>query len=118
MGLLSGAVAGLALDQAIPFNRVWSFPKEIVIPRNGFMCTAEIAQEILRLWKESCLSIEAFAGADWAFKEDVSVRTYRREWTGAIYAQAPYSIPAKTDASEGFLRLQQFLPNHICYIPS
>ena len=25
--------AGLALDQAIPFNRVWSFPKEIVVPQ-------------------------------------------------------------------------------------
>jgi|FreactTroBogLake_1042271.scaffolds.fasta_scaffold51506_2 hypothetical protein len=27
----SAGIAGLALDQAIPFGRVWSFPKEIVI---------------------------------------------------------------------------------------
>lgn len=31
LGLLAG-VAGIALDQAIPFNRVWSFPSEIVVP--------------------------------------------------------------------------------------
>lgn len=36
MGMLSGAVAGLALDQAIPLNRVWSFPKEIIVPKNVF----------------------------------------------------------------------------------
>jgi hypothetical protein len=29
--LLGAGVGGLALDQAIPFNRVWSFPKKIVI---------------------------------------------------------------------------------------
>jgi hypothetical protein len=29
--LLSAGVAGLALEQAIPFGRVWSFPKKIVI---------------------------------------------------------------------------------------
>ena len=28
--LFTGAVAGIALEQAIPFNRVWSFPKKIV----------------------------------------------------------------------------------------
>jgi len=30
--LLGLGVAGIALDQAIPFNRVWSFPKNIVVP--------------------------------------------------------------------------------------
>ena len=30
--LISGGVAGIVLNQAIPFNRVWSFPKEIIIP--------------------------------------------------------------------------------------
>lgn len=28
--LFGGAVAGIALDQAIPLGRVWSFPKKIV----------------------------------------------------------------------------------------
>ena len=30
LGLVAG---GIALEQAIPFNRVWSFPKEIVVPQ-------------------------------------------------------------------------------------
>lgn len=31
LSLLGASMAGIALDQAIPFNRVWSFPKEIVL---------------------------------------------------------------------------------------
>jgi hypothetical protein len=30
--LFSAGVAGIALDQAIPLGRVWSFPKKIVLP--------------------------------------------------------------------------------------
>lgn len=29
---LGAGVAGIALEEAIPFNRVWFFPKKIVIP--------------------------------------------------------------------------------------
>jgi|ERR1051326_6792424 hypothetical protein len=32
LALFGAAVAGIALDQAIPFNRVWSFPQNIVVP--------------------------------------------------------------------------------------
>lgn len=32
LGLFSAGVAGIALEQAIPLGRVWSFPKQIVIP--------------------------------------------------------------------------------------
>jgi len=32
LALFSAGVAGIALEQAIPLGRVWSFPKEIVIP--------------------------------------------------------------------------------------
>lgn len=32
LGGLAGLVGGLVLEEAIPFNRVWSFPKQIVIP--------------------------------------------------------------------------------------
>ena len=31
LSLFSAGVAGIALEQAIPLGRVWSFPKEIVI---------------------------------------------------------------------------------------
>lgn len=33
LSLLSAGIAGIALEQAIPLGRVWSFPKEIVVPR-------------------------------------------------------------------------------------
>lgn len=29
------AIGGLALEQAIPFNRVWSFPSQIVVPSDA-----------------------------------------------------------------------------------
>lgn len=37
LSLFSAGVAGLALEQAIPLGRVWSFPKEIVIPTSGVL---------------------------------------------------------------------------------
>jgi hypothetical protein len=37
LSLFSAGVAGIALEQAIPLGRVWSFPKEIVIPEMSFM---------------------------------------------------------------------------------
>lgn len=33
LALLGSAVAGIALEQAIPLGRVWSFPKKIVIAK-------------------------------------------------------------------------------------
>lgn len=39
-GFLRGlgmAVAGLALEQAIPLGRVWSFPSNIVVPANHIL---------------------------------------------------------------------------------
>jgi hypothetical protein len=32
LSLFGAGVAGIALEQAIPFARVWSFPTEIVVP--------------------------------------------------------------------------------------
>jgi|SRR5579864_1335360 len=34
---VGAGVAGIALDQAIPLNRVWSFPKKIVLAREGVL---------------------------------------------------------------------------------
>lgn len=34
--LFGAGVAGIAIQQAIPFGRVWSFPKEIVVPEVSF----------------------------------------------------------------------------------
>lgn len=35
LSVISAGIAGIALEQAIPLGRVWSFPKKIVIARNG-----------------------------------------------------------------------------------
>lgn len=40
--LLGMSVGGLALDQAIPFNRVWSFPSKIVVPKTAFDYSARL----------------------------------------------------------------------------
>jgi hypothetical protein len=34
LSLFSAGVAGIALEQAIPLGRVWSFPKKIVVPES------------------------------------------------------------------------------------
>jgi hypothetical protein len=37
LAALSAGIAGIALEQAIPLGRVWSFPKNIVTPKHvGF----------------------------------------------------------------------------------
>lgn len=38
---LGALVGGIAIEQAIPFNRVWSFPKEIKIAPTVIMATIE-----------------------------------------------------------------------------
>ena len=46
LSLLTAGVAGIALDQAIPLGRVWSFPKKIIIPQgNRFLTTDEFRRE-------------------------------------------------------------------------
>ena len=40
LGLFSAGVAGIALEQAIPLGRVWSFPKEIVIAKPSALICA------------------------------------------------------------------------------
>ena len=41
LSLFSAGVASIALEQAIPLGRVWSFPKKIVIP-NVFLKIGDI----------------------------------------------------------------------------
>jgi hypothetical protein len=55
--LLGMGVAGVALDQAIPFNRVWSFPSNIVVP-NRLLTTEWVTMESLLILKQSLLRLE------------------------------------------------------------
>lgn len=59
--LLSGATAAAAAAPLIPFNRVWSFPKEIVLPRTR--------------WQ-----MPYFAGVDYGFDPDITVVRGAPEW--------------------------------------
>jgi hypothetical protein len=62
---LAAVVGGVAIDQAIPLGRVWSFPREIKIAPSGV--------RILRSWKpgESALMnrIDAILGFNMADPE-------------------------------------------------
>ena len=42
LSLFSAGVAGIALEQAIPLGRVWSFPKKIVLPQ--FLSNGQIGR--------------------------------------------------------------------------
>lgn len=46
LGGLAALVGGVVLEQAIPFNRVWSFPKQIVIAQySDFVNISDLAEE-------------------------------------------------------------------------
>lgn len=59
LGLFAAGVAGVALDQAIPFNRVWSFPKNIVVP-NFVGIDLALGSDLTRFtkWTRSCDRLE------------------------------------------------------------
>jgi hypothetical protein len=66
LSLFSVGVAGLALEQAIPFGRVWSFPKEIVIA-NPF--TLELySREYLAALKQMTAKFQARKAGELPYK--------------------------------------------------
>lgn len=54
LGIFAG---GLALNEAIPPGRVWSFPKEIVVPQ--YLTPAMITRECLRILDKNARFIES-----------------------------------------------------------
>jgi hypothetical protein len=68
LSLFGAGVAGIAISKAIPFGRVWSFPKEIVIPPQilGGLRSEWVTVEMLRrlennlVFWESCGSARSF----------------------------------------------------------
>lgn len=64
--LFSVGIAGLALEQAIPFGRVWSFPKNIVIaPSLDDINTRWINMEILLQVKKNLRAASDPFGVYW-----------------------------------------------------
>ena len=68
LSLLTAGVAGIALDQAIPLGRVWSFPKKIVIPQgNRFLTTDEFRREFETAF---ALNFNSFDHSYYAIREN------------------------------------------------
>lgn len=81
LSLFSAGVAGIALEQAIPLGRVWSFPKKIVIADplldewgNRLLYADWISLETLRILK-SHLRCTSYFNTDWEkdFKHEFAV---------------------------------------------
>lgn len=67
--------AGVALEQAIPLGRVWSFPSKIVVPTSGnlFLRTEWITAETLRMLKQNLRDVHGF---EW-FEEERMYREFK-----------------------------------------
>jgi len=53
---LAALVGGIALEEAIPFNRVWSFPSKIVYPGDfGRLATIYYSEESLQSLTKSLI---------------------------------------------------------------
>ena len=46
-------VAGIAIEEAIPFNRVWSFPSQIVIAEPPLLTMPMITRECIRILEKN-----------------------------------------------------------------
>lgn len=80
---LSALVGGIALEQAIPFNRVWSFPKQIVV-RTSFPDIHRIDALALKHWFRN------------TWKDDLEM-----EWTPLVpYPHATFPVYGKTDIAQ------------------
>lgn len=51
--LFTAGIAGLALKEAIPFGRVWSFPSSIISSKNVLLTDEQITRECLSLLKDN-----------------------------------------------------------------
>jgi hypothetical protein len=76
LSLFSAGVAGIALEQAIPLGRVWSFPKEIMIAKTPFedfvfnklnIGVHEWQRELMRDWSKNEYSYAAIRARGWHF---------------------------------------------------
>src|SRR5260221_4777127 len=75
LSLFGLGVPGIALEQAIPLGRVWSFPTEIVIAEPLEVCSSNfISTETLQILKNHLRITEHFA-TDWekGFKREFQV---------------------------------------------
>jgi hypothetical protein len=93
LGGMAALIGGLALEQAIPFGRVWLFPSEITVNRNVILTPDMITREVLRILHEKMRFMGTidrrydlkFAASD--------LYLPRREFTARIIRPQLYSPP-------------------------
>lgn len=82
LGLLGLGAGGILLDQAVPLNRVWSFPKEIVTGNR-----IVIASRFPIFFKGDLISVAGYSGTFRVLKttymgEDVPLALAFKPWVG------------------------------------
>jgi hypothetical protein len=96
LSLFPGAIAGIALHQAIPFNRVWSFPRNISY-RGGVDFAVGESFSIRTTWHRPS---ETFV-----IVKSIEIRSANGEWEQTSFQVHPaYS--------------QNLLPNHVRLFPT
>jgi hypothetical protein len=92
LSLFGVGVAGLALDQAIPLGRVWSFPKEIVIAE---LDVELITLECLRILRAN-LKVSTLFHSEWD-------KDFSRIVPHRIYSGAPPGLPPVAQLKSAFV---------------
>lgn len=91
LSLFGAGVAGIAIEKAIPFGRVWSFPKEIAIPEVSFEEFA-FDQDFARSFKVGQM-IRVRIPQRWIVTHEPKVTWYTRADIDRIYSGAPPTLP-------------------------
>ncbi len=80
---LGALIGGIAIEEAIPFGRVWSFPKSIVIakPANSLLNIEMVTLEALKILARNLQSVTMFIqeqDRDFAVGGTMNIRTPAR----------------------------------------
>lgn len=89
---IGALVGGLALDKAIPFNRVWSFPSKIVIPNRQLLGRHYDYIVMDDLVGESRLTREQQIALVTAFKETDKMNFYNKLNLGFSTIKVPDDV--------------------------
>ena len=74
-------VAGIALGEAIPFNRVWNFPKKLIVPEREFLKPPD----------QLLLNVDATAwqSAKFIYRDENGYLWYEHVRDGGYYERIP-----------------------------
>jgi hypothetical protein len=100
--LLTAGIGGIALEQAIPFNRVWSFPSKILIPEVEVLQPTAIwfgMQDISKAIEENAGERARRAAAFWKPWSEAEIAAAMKEGDPSvmrpIFDRAKFNLPAR-----------------------